>query len=676
MERPYFFPDQLVLDEDLNEIIEAVSLEIKRRAQGSLGDSGGWNESSLSTYKRGKAGIMGSPGESSSNKNFKVTYGLSSDQLIIYSGSALDVNGELIYIDSTQTLNKGVDTVNYNWVSTTGINYVKLSYIETSGSVKTDDLGNGYFTRYQSSWFIKIDDVIPTNDEILLATFTGDGGGNVTPSSIVDTRLYTRVYTFADAVGLDPYNTPINTHLSVGDHIRATGSSTPTSSNPHGLSFDDIGGSTRLLRSEHATDIHVNCIISFTKDPTSINSYLGVVTSPSSGAHLVFNSPSNAVMYINGVPFSGSISNLYASDAYNINGDGVYYAVVDSSGNPSWIPQSQESTLIDTLFTTTVSGLDRWSTGHKNKNYYILGRATVADNGDDITLWVDSRIFYGTHQLDIGADYDETILDPNAGGGALNRTSTLITNLARIRHQLGRAINGSASLTSWKSTSYPLTAGPSSNGDPYHRHYFDNLQDVSPTNVTISKLEELVEGDTSFSLFGLSEDMFISFNTPTALLFNPVIQGSNILLLDNAFNPVLESGSLISVTEKGWYDISAHAYLYNYGYGGGDEFGSGVGYLILNTVQSITLNPNGLTRDFIDPLKLGFLKCSTKVLLDPDGIDSPYSCINATIVSLALNHSGNPTSVVLKQKMSDFMTVGNLNPWYSTFISIRKIKSL
>ena len=498
MERPYFFPDQLVLDEDLNEIMEAVASEQQRRTQGNLGDSGGWNETSLSTYKRGKAGVMGSPGESSLNKNLKVTYGLSADQLTVYTGSALDVSGELIYIDSTQTLNKGADTINYNWTSTVGTNYVKLSYIETSGSVKTDDLGNGYSTRYQSSWFIQIDDVVPTNDEILLCTFTGDGGGDVTPSSIVDTRLYTRVYTFADAVGLDPYNTPINTHLSVGDHIRATGSATPTTTNPHGLAFDDIGGSTRLLRTEHATDVHINCIVSFTKDPTSINSYLGVVTSPSSGAHLVFNSPSSAVMFINGVPFSGSLSNLYASDAFSISGDGIYYAVVDSSGTPSWIPQSQESTLVDSLFTTTVGGVDRWSTGHKNKNYYILGRATVADNGDDITLWVDSRIFYGTHQLDIGADYDETILDPNSVGGELGRTSTLITNLARMRHQIGRVINGSASLTSWKSSSYPLTAGPSSNGDPYHSHSYSSLLGFTDTFYKVNNVSYYDSEDSDY----------------------------------------------------------------------------------------------------------------------------------------------------------------------------------
>ena len=550
MQKPYFFPDQLVLDEDLNEIIEAVSLEIKRRVQGSLGDSGGWNETSLSTYKRSKGGIMGSPGESSLNKNFKVTYGLSSDQLTVYPGSALDVNGELIYIDTTQTLNKGVSNSNYNWISTTGDNYVKLSYIESSGSIKTDDLGNGYPTRYQSSWFIKIDDVIPTNDEILLATFTGDGGGNVTPSSIVDTRLYTRLYTFADAVGLDPYNTPINTHLNVGDHIRATGSSTPTSSNPHGLGFDDIGGSTRLLSSTHATDVHVNCIVPYTRVTASFNSYLGTIISPTSGAHIEFTPPSNSVLIVNGVPFSGSISNLYAIDAYNMGGDGIYYGVVDFQGNTSWIPQSQESILLDPLFTTVVGGVDRWATGHKNKNHYILGRATVADNGDDITLWTDSRLFYGTHQMDIGADYDETVLDPNAGAGALVRGSTILTNLARIRHQLGRALNGSGSLTSWRSSSYPLTAGPTSNGDPYHTHHFSSLLGFTDTFYKVNNV-------SSFD----SEDSDYWYVNNSGGISTGVILGYQNIISSGSFLPLYG----ITFETEGFYEIEASCQLFESG---------------------------------------------------------------------------------------------------------------
>jgi hypothetical protein len=396
----------------------------------------------------------------------KVAAGGSSSQLTIYGGSALDVDGELIYISATQTLNRNTSTVNYNCTTTVGINYVKLSYIESSGSIKTNFSGVGFPTRYTASWYININSVIPTTDEILLATFTGDGSGNVTVGSIVDTRLYTRFYTFADAVGLDVYNIPVSTHTNVGDHIRATGSGTPSTNNPHGMSYSDISGSTTLLTALHATELHVNCIVPLLRTTACYNSYLGTVFNPTSNASISFTAPNNAFIVVNGIPISGSLTSLYAIDAYGIAGDGNYYAVVDNTGTTSW-----KSTLtVDSLFTKTVEGVTRYSTGHMNKDYYILGIATVADNGDDITLWQDSRIFYGTHQIDIGADYDEAVGDPNSGTYALVRGSTLIDNLLRMRYQLGKAINGTGSTTSWKLAAPPLTAGPASNGDPYHTH--------------------------------------------------------------------------------------------------------------------------------------------------------------------------------------------------------------
>ncbi|MFA5398497.1 MAG: hypothetical protein WC346_20965, partial [Methanogenium sp.] len=79
-------------------------------------------------------------------------------------------------------------------------------------------------------------------------------------------------------------------------------------------------------------------------------------------------------------------------------------------------------------------------------------------------------LFYGTHPIDIGSDYSESVLDPNSPAGALSRSSSLITNLSRIRYQLGKAINGSPSPTAWKSSSYPLTSGPLSDADAYHTH--------------------------------------------------------------------------------------------------------------------------------------------------------------------------------------------------------------
>lgn len=554
MQRPNFYTDQLVLSDDLNYIISAVSTELARRIQGNLGYSGGFNETALSAYSRNKAGVLGSPGDYLLTKNLKVAPGGSTSQLTIYNGSALSTGGELIYIDSTQTLIRGTSNANYNWTTTVGTNYVKLSYIESSGSIKTDFSGIGYPTRYTSSWYVNIDSVAPLSTEILLATFTGDGSGNVTVSSIVDTRLYTRVYTFADAVGLDTYNIPVSTHKNVGDHIRATGSGVASNANPHGMSYDDISGSTSLLTGLHATELHVNCIVPLLRTTGCYASYAGTIVNPTSNASISFTAPSTAFIIINGHPFSGSLASLSAIDAYNIAGNGNYYAVADVNGVTSW-----KSTLtIDNLFSKTVESVARYSTGHMNKDYYILGIATVADNGDDITAWQDSRIFYGTHQVDIGADYDEAVGDPNSGTYTLTRGSTLIDNLLRMRYQLGKAINGTGSTTSWKTATPPLTSGPSSNADSYHAHTFDNLTDTKAAGITVSDI-----GLSAYNMYQLNGVSIASSESSNYWVLNSTTTTTAYALMWKdketgtipGISPLVGIG--INFATTGWYEIEA-----------------------------------------------------------------------------------------------------------------------
>lgn len=472
MERANFFNDQLVIDEDLNYVTSSLGREITKRIQGMLGNSGGFNEANLLPYVRAKAGVLGSPGESSINKNLKIVQGIDNTQLIMYPGSAIDTNGELIYIDTTKTINYGVNTLNYSWLGSSGTNYVKLSYLDivNSGSIKTDDIGQAYPTRYNSSWYLKVDSTVPSGSELLLATFTGDTQGRIN-GPITDSRLYARFYTFADAVGLDPYNTPVPIHKNVGDHIRATGSGVPSPNNPHGLNYSDLGGENNLLSISHATNMHVSCIIPIIRNTSAFDSYKGTVINPTNGAYVTFQPPSNAFMIVDGKVVTGSINNLYASNAFSIAGDGVYYAVVDSNGQTSW--KDSHTFTIDDAFTATVGSSLIESSGHAHKFYdnnefLVLGIADISDNGDDIADWTDTRIFYGTHPIDIGADYKEQVLDPNSSEGSLKRESTLVTSLSRIRNQLGRAINGSP--TSWKTSVFPLTDGASSDADNYHTH--------------------------------------------------------------------------------------------------------------------------------------------------------------------------------------------------------------
>jgi hypothetical protein len=76
-----------------------------------------------------------------------------------------------------------------------------------------------------------------------LATFLGDASAKIVLGSLKDRRSYLTTATAADAVLLNTAYEPAKTlgWESFEDHVRATGSVTPTLVNPHGLSSTDIG---------------------------------------------------------------------------------------------------------------------------------------------------------------------------------------------------------------------------------------------------------------------------------------------------------------------------------------------------------------------------------------------------------------------------------------------------
>ena len=166
MERANFFTDQDVLKEDLNNIETTKGNQLKYRAQYVLGASGGVNQGTLArsaSIDRGGIyfNIGGFETDPPPTTNYFYPSGLSSTSIRIYAGAALDSDGEVLINPANLDMTKGSTGANYDWATaspgTSVLWYVKLLFSEVSGSVKADDGGTSYPTRYTDDFLVKVD---------------------------------------------------------------------------------------------------------------------------------------------------------------------------------------------------------------------------------------------------------------------------------------------------------------------------------------------------------------------------------------------------------------------------------------------------------------------------------------------------------------------------------------
>jgi hypothetical protein len=228
MRRSLFFYKQLVKPDDLNNIETSMIEQIKYRTQGIAGTSVGVFGSVVDRFDR--------------SKNFFITKD-SPTQITVAPGTALDINGELIVIPAAKVMQYAVSDSHYKWSSgyTGQVNYVKLRYQEVSGSLRTTAAGVSSYTKFVGDYYVTIDGVVNTSGEVLLGTYTSDTSGGIS-GAITDSRSYVSVITTASASVLDPtFNLSPLVHKNLEDHVRASGSVTPSNTNPHGLSAVDIG---------------------------------------------------------------------------------------------------------------------------------------------------------------------------------------------------------------------------------------------------------------------------------------------------------------------------------------------------------------------------------------------------------------------------------------------------
>ena len=264
MERANFGNDQKVTKDDLNYIESSKSLEIRQRANALLPVSYHPDESFIlpNMQQSGtdsgnygsllRKGVCGGPWNiidnqygtaavaSGSNPQLQISIN-SSTQFHVNRGWALTEDMELIKLPpGGVTINKGDQTSTTSWTSIPNSTlYIYAQYQESSASVQIDSQGNSFYTRYDDNYIIAVSANDPFNtNQVPLATFTSDGSGAIVTNSLVDTRSFLRAIAIDDSVYIKTPVVPGMTTLA--GHIHATGSGTPSNTNPHGLSLSDL----------------------------------------------------------------------------------------------------------------------------------------------------------------------------------------------------------------------------------------------------------------------------------------------------------------------------------------------------------------------------------------------------------------------------------------------------
>jgi hypothetical protein len=478
MERSNFFNDQTVLSDDLNNIAVTVQDQLTLRSQAPLGNSGGigaGNSAWSGSVTQG--GVYGYAKDYLNTAvNFYINQN-SPSQITLAVGTALDALGNVIYLASPKTMVLTGSDNNYEWVSSPSVvNYIKLRYQETSGSLKSDSLGNQYATRYYGSYYVEIDSATPLTNDILLGTFPADGSGNINTSTIQDRRTYVRTLTSADAVALDPTDLPVPTWSTVNDHVQALGTGTPTNKNAHGLTPTDIGWVDTTP--EHREEGHVPGIVDLTG---AYSTYRLVSYTPqinlSAINTLSFQPPVDANMgiVISGSVYSGSLPSISATTLFGLSGANTYYVYAQADG-----------TVNATASSAFVPGPD----GQGDNTKLFLCSVYCAD-GATLNTLVPFYPIFTSAPFGIRPDFSEGTSNPAT---SLAKTATLQDTLNRMRYQLGMAIDSTPG--DWNKASPPLTAGASSNADPYHRHSPQNLIGAAST-VTAVALNTLTSGSVT-----------------------------------------------------------------------------------------------------------------------------------------------------------------------------------
>ena len=107
MQRSQYFDTQYVFSDDLNNTESSKINEIIGRTQAFLGKSGGYSSGSAGFSTIIKGGVCGSATDYLNVSGSLNVIAISNSQIMITSGSAIDVDGNLIQISSNSVINTG-----------------------------------------------------------------------------------------------------------------------------------------------------------------------------------------------------------------------------------------------------------------------------------------------------------------------------------------------------------------------------------------------------------------------------------------------------------------------------------------------------------------------------------------------------------------------------------------
>jgi hypothetical protein len=235
MERPNFFGDQFVEASNLNAIEASLLSQLQQRSKFPLGTSTDFVSSPYTVFQ---GGVFGNARDFAQDKDLKVSI-VPTTSIQVAAGSALDAFGEFISVPSAFVIAQSSSSAFHSWASSAdGTYYVKINYVEATGSVKHNAMGVTYPTRYDASYFVTVDNVTPLANEICLAEVVVSGG---IVTGVTDRRSFVATIIPAQGAKLDPSLNRVPLVDTAYKHVTAVGRGTVTEKNPHGLSATDVG---------------------------------------------------------------------------------------------------------------------------------------------------------------------------------------------------------------------------------------------------------------------------------------------------------------------------------------------------------------------------------------------------------------------------------------------------
>lgn len=508
-----FFQGQLVSEVELNKIDNFRVASDQEVVQSLLGKAAGYGKGiSYFTGSIFRGGVIGAPIAVDSLVDIDALKpeAIATDSIAIYPGSAIDASGNILSIANSAVIHIAEGSADKLWE----IDYNKLHYIYLtsylSGSViQTDDVGASFYTQYTLRPKLVVSSNNPGSTVVLLGTFiSSNTTGEIVTGTLIDRRQFAGGRTSADRIYIDPTENPLSGSVNtVHEHINAVGTGTASIVNPHGMRVYDLTGG---IFETHSQQLHANGIIlQDTQNVIYKDSYKAVLTGyeyPSdSGQYsgITCTVPVGATASIQGRFYTGSLAASFNSDSFtgSVTGE-IYYVVLQ--------PNSTKTNVEIQL----LSSAEFQHSSKLRENILIATVIPVHEVGPEQTFFhtlVDIREIGTVKLSDLQVDLVEGTSSPLVD---ISPTGSVLTNLDRIRYQLGNIIEGDP--VSWRG-SLRIYSSVNEISEAVDNLY--NLRDRSGSSTFLIR-PDLGEGMLDYSELQFNNNLYPYSDRPAGLRFN------------------------------------------------------------------------------------------------------------------------------------------------------------